>query len=58
MLDDEAWYNLWCKGGKLVKAMHASDQDAGKLFQPSSDSAESKWKRFGKVLYLKQFPKV
>lgn len=50
MLDDEAWYNLLCKGSSLVNAMHASDQDAGKLFQPSSASAESKWKTFGKVL--------
>ncbi|KAH6612757.1 hypothetical protein C7974DRAFT_406287 [Boeremia exigua] len=41
--DDETWYNLWCKGENLLKAMHGSNDDAGKLFKPPSDTAESRW---------------
>lgn len=52
MLDDKSWDDLLCKGNNLVKAMHASDQDAGKLFQPPSDSARSRWTNLGMLLCM------
>ncbi|KAJ8115284.1 hypothetical protein OPT61_g3034 [Boeremia exigua] len=43
IIDDAGWSNLLCKGENLVKAMHGSNKDAGALFKPPTDSAESKW---------------
>jgi hypothetical protein len=49
-LDNEAWENLMCKGENLMKAMHASNEDAGKYWNPLLPSAESTWEDFSMYL--------
>mgnify|MGYP004505490351 CR=1 FL=1 len=51
-LDDESWIKLKCKGDNLMKAMHATDEEAGKVFSPILSSAESQWDDFGKYLHF------
>ena len=46
--DDEMWKDFVCKGDNLMKAMQASDADAGKLFQPGLTSAQSVWMSSGR----------
>jgi hypothetical protein len=45
-LDDDSWEKLKCKGENLMKAMQASDAEAGKYWNPLLSSAESQWTDF------------
>ena len=46
-LENGAWEALKCKGDALMSAMHASDEDAGKYWDPLLPFAESRWTDFG-----------
>ncbi|KAJ4346296.1 hypothetical protein N0V95_005506 [Ascochyta clinopodiicola] len=46
LLDDDSWENLKCKGDNLLRAMHASDAEAGKFWNPLLPFAESQWEDF------------
>jgi hypothetical protein len=49
LLDDDKWNKFVCKGGNIMKATQASDIDAGHLFQPPQDSAQSSWMSIGRI---------
>lgn len=46
--DDELWNKHVCKGTKLLKAMQASESDAGQFFTPPEPVIESEWSATGK----------
>lgn len=55
-LDDESWEKLKCKGENLMNAMHASDEQAGKYWNPILPSAESIWEDFSKSISTNTTP--
>lgn len=52
LLDDEHWENFKCKGQNLVTAMHSSNFEAAKLYNPIRPTAESPWDDFGTYTLL------
>jgi hypothetical protein len=47
--EQEAFGKALCKGNKLMKAMKATDAEAGKMFEPKTESAQSKFTDFSNV---------
>ena len=51
-VSDETWKDFICKDENMIAAMQGSNADAGRLFKPERNSAQSEWTSVGTNVYL------